>query len=169
MLVVTVEEIVGKPLVRVNGVDPFNPATDFASSDAQRASPQYLLLHASGSAAAQFYALTGDVTNGVVIADPAAVPDTTLPMPVLTDLPIALWDERLSTAAVERELIAADVSRGKRKALAEHLPNSAAGLVQLKNAVRRDVDQYSRLIQALCDDLGVGMLAHFGTHYAHRQ
>jgi putative Holliday junction resolvase len=33
----------------------------------------------------------------------------------LTRLPIALWDERLSTAAVERELIAADVSRAKRK------------------------------------------------------
>jgi putative Holliday junction resolvase len=35
----------------------------------------------------------------------------------LTDLPIALWDERLSTAAVERELIAADVSRKKRAAV----------------------------------------------------
>jgi putative holliday junction resolvase len=35
----------------------------------------------------------------------------------LTELPIGLWDERLSTAAVERELIAADVSRGKRKAV----------------------------------------------------
>jgi len=35
----------------------------------------------------------------------------------LTELPIALWDERLSTAAVEREMIAADVSRGKRKAV----------------------------------------------------
>jgi len=35
----------------------------------------------------------------------------------LTDLPIALWDERLSTAAVERELIAADVSRSKRAAV----------------------------------------------------
>lgn len=32
----------------------------------------------------------------------------------LTDLPIGLWDERLSTAAVERELIANDVSRAKR-------------------------------------------------------
>jgi putative Holliday junction resolvase len=31
-----------------------------------------------------------------------------------TELPIALWDERLSTAAVERELIAHDVSRKKR-------------------------------------------------------
>ena len=34
-------------------------------------------------------------------------------------LPIAFWDERLSTAAVERELIAADVSRGKRKAVVD--------------------------------------------------
>lgn len=31
-----------------------------------------------------------------------------------TELPIGLWDERLSTAAVERELIANDVSRAKR-------------------------------------------------------
>jgi putative Holliday junction resolvase len=32
----------------------------------------------------------------------------------MTDLPIALWDERLSTAAVERDLIAADVTRARR-------------------------------------------------------
>src|SRR5271154_3590898 len=39
----------------------------------------------------------------------------------LTELPIALWDERLSTAAVERELIANDVSRAKRaKVIDEH-------------------------------------------------
>src|SRR2546421_3428908 len=31
-----------------------------------------------------------------------------------TELPIALWDERLSTAAVERELIAANVTRTRR-------------------------------------------------------
>jgi putative Holliday junction resolvase len=35
----------------------------------------------------------------------------------LTDLPIALWDERLSTVAVERELISADASRKKRAAV----------------------------------------------------
>ena len=35
----------------------------------------------------------------------------------LTALPIALWDERLSTAAVERALIAADASRARRKAV----------------------------------------------------
>jgi putative Holliday junction resolvase len=32
----------------------------------------------------------------------------------LTELAIALWDERLSTSAVERELIANDVSRARR-------------------------------------------------------
>jgi putative Holliday junction resolvase len=32
----------------------------------------------------------------------------------LTGLPIGLWDERLSTAAVERELIGLDVSRARR-------------------------------------------------------
>jgi putative Holliday junction resolvase len=31
-----------------------------------------------------------------------------------TELPIALWDERLSTSAVERDLIAADMSRKRR-------------------------------------------------------
>jgi len=35
----------------------------------------------------------------------------------LTALTIALWDERLSTAAVERELIAQDVSRARRAAV----------------------------------------------------
>ncbi|QIB32308.1 Holliday junction resolvase RuvX [Ancylobacter pratisalsi] len=32
----------------------------------------------------------------------------------LTELPIILWDERLSTAAVEREMIATDMSRARR-------------------------------------------------------
>ena len=35
----------------------------------------------------------------------------------LTELPIALWDERLSTVAVERGLIAADMSRKRRAAV----------------------------------------------------
>ncbi len=39
----------------------------------------------------------------------------------LTDLAIGLWDERLSTAAVERELIGLDMSRAKRaKVIDEH-------------------------------------------------
>lgn len=46
----------------------------------------------------------------------------------LTDLPIALWDERLSTAAVERDLIAADVSRRKRAAVIDQ--HAAAFILQ---------------------------------------
>ncbi len=46
----------------------------------------------------------------------------------LTELPIALWDERLSTAAVERELIAADVSRAKRASVIDQ--HAAAFILQ---------------------------------------
>jgi putative Holliday junction resolvase len=46
----------------------------------------------------------------------------------LTELPIALWDERLSTVAVERELIAADVSRKKRAAVIDQ--HAAAFILQ---------------------------------------
>jgi putative Holliday junction resolvase len=46
----------------------------------------------------------------------------------LTELPIVLWDERLSTAAVERELIAADVSRAKRAAVIDQ--HAAAYILQ---------------------------------------
>ena len=46
----------------------------------------------------------------------------------LTELPIALWDERLSTAAVERALIAADASRARRKAVIDQ--HAAAYILQ---------------------------------------
>jgi putative Holliday junction resolvase len=46
----------------------------------------------------------------------------------LTALPIALWDERLSTAAVERALIEADASRAKRKAVIDQ--HAAAYILQ---------------------------------------
>jgi putative pre-16S rRNA nuclease len=46
----------------------------------------------------------------------------------LTDLPIALWDERLSTAAAERGLIAADASRAKRAAVIDQ--HAAAFILQ---------------------------------------
>jgi len=46
----------------------------------------------------------------------------------LTDLPIAFWDERLSTAAVERDLIAADASRAKRAAIIDQ--HAAAFILQ---------------------------------------
>ena len=46
----------------------------------------------------------------------------------LTELPIALWDERLSTAAVERMLIDADRSRARRAELIDKL--AAAWILQ---------------------------------------
>lgn len=41
-----------------------------------------------------------------------------------TELPIAFWDERLSTAAVTRTLIEADVSRAKRAQVVDKLAAS---------------------------------------------
>ncbi|MGA7488470.1 MAG: Holliday junction resolvase RuvX [Xanthobacteraceae bacterium] len=46
----------------------------------------------------------------------------------LTTLPIALWDERLSTVAVERELIAADAPRARRAAVIDQ--HAAAFILQ---------------------------------------
>ncbi|GLK85667.1 Holliday junction resolvase RuvX [Ancylobacter defluvii] len=46
----------------------------------------------------------------------------------LTEFPIILWDERLSTAAVERDLIGADVSRAKRAAVVDQ--HAAAFILQ---------------------------------------
>ena len=51
----------------------------------------------------------------------------------LTELPIVLWDERLTTAAAEREMIAADVSRKKR---AERIDAAAASFI-LQGALDR--------------------------------
>ncbi len=58
----------------------------------------------------------------------------------LTELPIAFWDERLSTAAVERDLLWADVSRAKRAAVIDQ--HAAAFILQgaldfLRNARNR--------------------------------
>ena len=48
-------------------------------------------------------------------------------------LPIAFWDERLSTAAVERDMIAMDESRAKRAA---HIDAAAAAFI-LQGAIDR--------------------------------
>lgn len=44
----------------------------------------------------------------------------------LTDLPIAFWDERLSTVAAERVLLEADTSRKRRDEVIDHV---AAGFI----------------------------------------
>ena len=42
-------------------------------------------------------------------------------MKTVIDLPITFWDERLSTVMAERQLIAADVSRKKRKGIIDKM------------------------------------------------
>jgi putative Holliday junction resolvase len=59
----------------------------------------------------------------------------------LTELPIGLWDERLSTVAVERELIFADVSRARRAAVIDQ--HAAAYILQ---------GALDRLTRLLADD-----------------
>lgn len=51
----------------------------------------------------------------------------------LTDLPIGFWDERLSTVAAERVLLAADTSRKRRSEVIDHV---AAGFI-LQGALDR--------------------------------
>ncbi len=51
----------------------------------------------------------------------------------LTDLPIGFWDERLSTVAAERALLAADTSRRRRAEVIDHV---AAGVI-LQGALDR--------------------------------
>ena len=59
----------------------------------------------------------------------------------LTQLPIALWDERLYTAVVERELIAANVTRARRAKV---------------------IDQHAAvfILQGALDRLARGVMAH---------
>ena len=42
-------------------------------------------------------------------------------MKEVIDLPVSYWDERLSTVMAERQLIAADVSRKKRKSIIDKM------------------------------------------------
>ena len=73
----------------------------------------------------------------------------------LTDLPIALWDERLSTAAVERELIAADVSRKKRAAVIDQ----HAAIFILQGALDRLAHASTKTERPACAGLSVNQLS----------
>ena len=54
-------------------------------------------------------------------------------MKAVIDLPVTFWDERLSTVMAERQLIAADVSRKKRKGVIDKM----AAVVILKGYLDR--------------------------------
>ncbi len=98
-----------------------------------------------GKDAAELLALCGrEKVGGLVLGLPVNMNGTEGPraqatraflrsLAPLTDLPVVLWDERLSTAAAEREMIAADVSRRKR---AERIDAAAASFI-LQGALDR--------------------------------
>lgn len=88
--------------------------------------------------------LEADNAGGVVVGLPVSMDGTEGPraqatrafvrnMAGLSDLPFALWDERLSTVAAERALISMDVSRAKRGARID----SAAAAFILQGALDR--------------------------------
>lgn len=61
----------------------------------------------------------------------------------LRDLPIALWDERLSTAAVEREMIAHDMTRKRRAAIIDRVAAAyiLQGCLDYLAAAQRDLSR----------------------------
>ena len=87
--------------------------------------------------------ITRQAVRGLVVGLPLSLDGTDSPRTQSTrafarnlavlDLPILLWDERWSTAAVEREMIAADMTRAKRAARID----SAAASYILQGAIDR--------------------------------
>jgi len=123
------------------GVDPGTKTFGLAVSDTTRliASPLFTINRKKFSIDAETLLETYDQKNAVALVvglpvnmdgskGPRAqsVGDFCQNLLKIRDLPILLWDERLSTAAVERTLIAGDMSRKKR---AENIDKMAAAYI----------------------------------------
>jgi putative Holliday junction resolvase len=137
----------GSPLV---GLDLGEKTIGVAVSDATRtvASPLELIRKTkfTDDAAALFRLMEGRVAKGIVIGLPVNMDGTEGPrcqssrafarnlLRLRPDLPIAFWDERMSSMAVNRMLIAeADVTRARR---AEVVDKAAAAWI-LQGALDR--------------------------------
>jgi putative holliday junction resolvase len=132
---------------RLLGLDVGTKTIGTALCDAQWtiASPAKLILRAKFTAdLVQITALVKDQSvEGFVIGLPLNLDGSESPRTQSTrafaqnlkplGLPILLWDERWSTAAVERQMIAADVTRAKR---AERVDSAAAAYI-LQGAIDR--------------------------------
>ena len=109
------------------------------------ASPATLITRAKFTAdkAALETLIAREQVKGIVIGLPLNLDGTDSPRTQSTrafaknlnalNLPILLWDERWSTAAVERQMIAADITRAKR---AQKIDNAAAAYI-LQGAIDR--------------------------------
>lgn len=138
------------------GLDPGSKTLGAAVSDATRtiASPLETIRRSKLAAdAARVFALyDGRGCGGLVVGlavnmdgseGPAAQSARALARNLLSvrDVPLALWDERLSTAGAQRALIEADLSRARRAALID--AQAAAFMLQgaldrLKEAALRE-------------------------------
>jgi len=139
------EELAGRlaPGARLVGVDLGTKTIGLALSDVGRtvASPLVTLKRTKfRNDADRLLALCAEHgAGGLVIGLPVNMDGTEGPraqstrafarnLAKLTDLPIAFWDERLSTAAVTRTLLEADASRARRAQLVDKL--AAAYILQ---------------------------------------
>jgi putative Holliday junction resolvase len=136
------------PGARLIGIDAGTKTLGLALSDVTRtiASPLTVLKRSKfkEDAAALLKIAAEHQIGGFVLGLPINLDGTAGPrvqatrafaknMNALTDLPILLWDERLSTAAAERTLLEADASRKRR---AEVIDKMAAGII-LQGALDR--------------------------------
>ena len=136
------------PGMRLAGLDLGTKTIGIALSDPglRFATPFHTIRRTKfGKDAAELLALCGrEKVGGLVLGLPVNMNGTEGPraqatraflrsLAPLTGLPIALWDERLSTAAAERAMIEADLSRAKR---AERIDAAAAAFI-LQGALDR--------------------------------
>ena len=123
------------------GIDPGTKTFGLAVSDSTRliASPLYTIKRTKFSVdAAEILTIYKEkMCSALVVGMPVnmdgshgprsqSVKDFCLNLMKIEDLPIFLWDERLSTAAVERTLMAGDMSRKKRS---ENVDKMAAAYI----------------------------------------
>lgn len=142
MAVVAVEDLARAPAGRLLGIDVGSKTLGLALSDATRviASPLLTIRRTRfrDDAAALGRIVADHTVSGLVIGLPVSMDGREGPrcqsvrqfaanLSAHVDLPMAFWDERWSTVAVERMLVAeADLSRKRRR---EVVDKQAAGYI----------------------------------------
>ncbi len=136
------------PRQRLVGVDLGTKTIGLAVSDVERriATPMKVIIRKKFTPdAGQLIAFAGaELAGAMVFGLPVNMDGTEGPraqatrafarsLAGLTAIPVVFWDERLSTAAAERNLIAADVSRAKRSKVID----AAAAAYILQGALDR--------------------------------
>ena len=124
------------PGSRLIGLDLGEKTIGIALSDTQRTIASPLMTRKRTNFAADFAFLTGLVSEhgvgGLIVGLPLNMNGSEGPsaqsarafarnFAARSELPVLLWDERLSTAAVTRTLLAADASRKRRAQLVDKL------------------------------------------------